>query len=364
MTTDETDVLGPPFTTWDDVVATYATWDDLLIDIPFWTLLLSDSRNYAAMFAVEGSLAVNIDGWLHLVNPTYALEQVATRQAGYSIEEYVSVDGQARVLPVTAVTSLEVKGYSEVPLRSREPLAVAMDVSSRYIPRGSDYNGLLWAPASGNRAFSFAALQEEAPALLENVPAYTVSGRWTTGDVLDFDGTEALTAPVKSWPGFIAVMAVVLRRGRGHWYGILDVTPPGPVSESPYVSLHYTDEDRLELWHDNSLVASAQRTSDVTDLVIIGMCVDEASDVIGFAAATPGQRATRSFATPKETQNLPVSGEIVVGRAAGQRNDGAVMQLVDLSVRIGEATVEEMDDLVTKYTSLYFAASSDYGEPS
>lgn len=322
-------------------------------------LVLAYPRIYSSLEPVEGDLACNVETWMHLTNPVYDLEQVATRQAGYSVEPYICLDGQARAFPVTATTSLEVKGFSEVPLGSRQPLDTDMNVSSRWVATPEDYNGLQWAPAAGNRSFSMEGKAGEAPALLFDTYSYTLGRRRVSATVLDFDGSEMLSMPVTGWSGLTVVMAAVLRRGSYRWYGVMALADTADADSSRYPSLRYTDTDELELWHDEHRLLTARRSTAETELVIVGMCVDEADDTVGYMAVTPGRTARRVMRTPSDAPNIPSDGVLVLGRAAGTPSTGAVMQVIDVSVRVDDGSFAGLDDLVGRYVTHYFATDDD-----
>lgn len=317
-------------------------------------------RVYGSLSTVEVEVAVNLDGWLHLTNPVYDLEQVATRQAGYSVEPYVAVDGMARAFPTSAVTSLSIKGYSEVPVGGSDPLATDMEATSRWVATQKSYTGLLWAPAAGSSPFPFYATPGDSPALIHDVYSYTVGQRRFSATVLDFDGAESLFTPVAGWPAFALTVAMVLRRGRGEWYGLVDIAESVDSSSSGYVSMRYDSEDRLQLWHNSTCLLTSRRTSEETDLVVVGVFASEVSDEVGYIAATPGRRATRRTVTPGDKPNVVPSGVLVLGRSAGQSGAGAVMQVLDVSVRVGaDVGFDDLDDLVSRYTRLYFSVPDD-----
>lgn len=313
---------------------------------------------YARLSPIEGEVGVNADGWLHLVNPTYDLEQVATRQAGYTVEPYVAIDGRAQALPVSATTSLEVQGYSDVPIQAPEPLAVPMNASSRWIATKETYNGLLWAPVAGDRPFALEAGSGAPPDLYDDLYSYTLGTRRVSATVLDFSGAESLSARVEGWPGVVAVAAVVLRRSDTPWYGIFDFEEPGG-SSSAYASLRYTADDELQAWHRATKMITVRRISSETDLVLVGMAVDDASGLLAYTAVTAGRRTRRSIVLPGDTDLIPTSGSFTIGQALGTVGSGAIMQVLDVSVRVGPADEDSLDDLMSRYVGLYLASDNE-----
>lgn len=277
-----------------------------------------------------GGLGADIDFIVELVEPDWPIEQVLTRQAGFSVDPYIAVRGQPVAGTPTVRTYFFAGGEKQWVADQTDKNSLELDAWSRWVPEDLEGDRTVWE-GTGSRPLTLRAVAS-GPTIQTGDRVVTVNGKWKGATVAVFNNGGEMTSPFPGVAEYGMVFVVSLGRANYGSYGIFGQSDSSNGGGDKYASLLYGSQDYLIAVQDAYPMVPFLTTVPETELRVVAMWVSDEDKKLMVSHISRRQKVEREITTSPFAKGVAGSGKLVVGGSRIANAQPANMRVADMAL--------------------------------